>query len=209
MKRILVLLIALVIVILSVPAVAAESSIDDIVYNEVKQLVDIKDYPRNSKDSGIYLLSLVESGYTEKGFANDNALYLYLYNPSCKDVKTSELNTVQMAYSWDANGKPNAFRKYALTVEGTALGGLYIRAKVGVSAKTVATVKNGVRLYGITEFELLEDSEYNFTDATAYEVGYSFAFSGYGNSMKCERTSYLTISLNFYCCFIAFFHVLC
>ena len=199
MKRILALVIALLAVILTFPVSAAEKSIEDMIYEEVIQLVDIKDYPADPTDTEIYLLSLVEHGYTKDGWASDNALYLYLYNPSCKEISNSELNTVQMASSWDEDGKPNGFRKYSLCVEGSALNGLYIRAKVGVSAKTVARVANSKRLYGITEFELLEDSSYsaiNATDATAYEVGYSYAFSGYGDSITCERTSYLTITLN-------------
>ena len=193
MKRILALVIALLAVILTFPVSAAEKSIEDMIYEEVIQLVDIKDYPADPTDTEIYLLSLVEHGYTKDGWASDNALYLYLYNPSCKEISNSELNTVQMASSWDEDGKPNGFRKYSLCVEGSALNGLYIRAKVGVSAKTVARVANSKRLYGITEFELLEDSSYsaiNATDATAYEVGYSYAFSGYGDSITCERTSY-------------------
>lgn len=199
MKRILALVIALLAVILTIPVSAAEKSIEDMIYEEVIQLVDIKDYPADPTDTEIYLLSLVEHGYTKDGWASDNALYLYLYNPSCKEISNSELNTVQMASSWDEDDKPNGFRKYSLCVEGSALNGLYIRAKVGVSAKTVATVANSKRLYGITEFELLEDSSYsaiNETDATAYEVGYSYAFSGCGDSITCERTSYLTITLN-------------
>ncbi len=193
MKRILATIIALLSVLLALPVSAVEKDIEDIIYDEIIQAVDIKNYPALLTDSEIYLLRLMETGYGEKGFESGSALYLYLYNPSCKEITASELNSVQMATAWDDEGMPTDFKKYGLTIEGSALNGLYIRAKVNVSAKTLATLVDGTRRYGITEFELHENGKYN---AKAYEEGYIYEFSGYGDSLKCTKTDFLTLTLD-------------
>lgn len=193
MKRFLAVLIALITLLFVVPVSAAEESFEDIIYNEIISAVDIKNYPAVSTDSEIYLLRLMETGYGKNGFESGNALYLYLYNPSRKTITASELNGVQMATAWDEEGMPTSFVKYGLTIEGTALNGLYIRAKVNVSAKTAGKLVNGVRRYGITEFELHETGKYN---AKAYKEGYIYEFSGYGDSLKCTKTDFLTLTLD-------------
>lgn len=192
MKKIFILLLTILTVVLSVPVTAAERSFEDILHDEIIQLIDIKQYGADENDEGIYLISVMESGYTEKGFSDQTALYVYLYNPSMKKITSSDLNTISMATEYNEDGKPVDFKKYRLQVEGSTSGGLYIRAKVAASAKTLAHVKDGVRWYGITEIELREDSKYN---AAALEVGYVYKFRGYDKTLKCSRSSFLTLTL--------------
>ena len=195
MKKTMAVLIALITVLLSFPisTSAAQTNIEEIILSEIQQLVDMDDYPKNTADKGVYLLTLVEHGYTQDGFVDGNTLYFYLYNPSCKDISSTGLNYVQMAVGWDEKGMPSRFGKYGLVIEGAALDGLYIRAKLKVKAKSLANISGGVRRYGVTEIELQEDAAY---DAESYSVGYSFAFKGYGNTLTCERSSYLTLKLD-------------
>ena len=196
MKKILcVFLVLLVLMSATLPVAAAEKTWQEIIFEEVVQLVDIEKYAANDKDKNIYLLSLIETGYGEKGFEDGNALYLYLYNPSRKEIKQSDLNQIQMAIGWDdAKEKPVKFKKYPIKLEGSTMNGLYLRCKVDkVTAKELALVKDGTRKYGITEIELVDHGEFM---GEAYEVGYSFEFSGYGEDRKGNRESFLTLELD-------------
>lgn len=192
MKKILVLLLVIVTVVLSVPVSAASASLSDIIHDEIIHLIDIKQYGADPSDEEIYLISVMESGYTEKGFTDQTALYVYLYNPSRKKITSSELNAISMATEYNEDGKPVNFKKYRLQVEGSADGELYIRAKVAASAKTLAHVKDGVRWYGITEIELHEHGSF---DAASMKVGYVYKFSGYDKTLFCSRSSFLTLTL--------------
>ena len=192
MKKIFILLLTILTVVLSVPVTAAERSFEDILHDEIIQLIDIKQYGADENDEGIYLISVMESGYTEKGFSDQTALYVYLYNPSMKKITSSDLNAISMATEYNEDGKPVDFKKYRLQVEGSTSGGLYIRAKVTASAKTLAHVKDGVRWYGVSELELVDSKSY---DVEAYTGGIVYKFSGYGSDLKCERESFLTLEL--------------
>lgn len=193
MKKIFILLLTILTVVLSVPVTAAERSFEDILHDEIIQLIDIKQYGADENDEGIYLISVMESGYTEKGFSDQTALYVYLYNPSMKKITSSDLNAISMATEYDKDGKPVNFKKYRLQVEGSADGELYIRAKVAASAKTLACVRDGARWYSVTELELLDSKSY---DVEAYSGGVVYKFSGYGSELKCECESFLTLELD-------------
>jgi len=191
MKRLLIGLIVMIMLFMSLP-VAAET-MDDIVYNEVSKLIDVKNYGVDESDDGIYLVALMESGYTGNGFSEDAALYVYLYNPSLKQVSSSLMSTIMLATAYDSDGKPTAFRNYPLQIEGSTLNGLYIRAKVPISYASFIYIKNGTRHYGVTEIELYEEGDYA---VSSYKVGYVFKFLGTGDSLTCERESFLTITLD-------------
>ena len=194
MKRILsVFLVLLVLMSTALPVAAAEKTLGEMILEEVSQLVDLNAYPANDKDTGIYLVSLIETGYGANGFEDGNALYLYLYNPSQKKISVSDLNKITMAYEWDDAGeKPTKFRKYGVDLEGYTADMRFVRCKVKTPAKDLAKTKGGVRKYGVSEIELYEHGNFN---ATACEVGYTFEFSGYGEDLKCNRKSFLTIEL--------------
>lgn len=200
MKKVIAVLIAALSILFCFPVSAVENdlSLESAIFEEVNKLVDIEKYPVNPNDDGIYLLSLVEHGYTKGVWSSENALYLYFYNPSKKPIKETGLNTVQMADGWKEGNVPTSFRKYGIKVEGAALDGLYIRAKVNVPATSIVRMNNGDRIYGITEFELLEDAQIdiaNATNAQSYAVGYVYSFSGSGETLSCELTSFLNLTL--------------
>ena len=193
MKKIVVLLLVLFTVCLSVPVSAASASLSDIIHDEIIQLIDIKQYGADPSDEEIYLISVMESGYTEKGFTDQTALYVYLYNPFRKDLSDSALNTIQIATKYNADGQPTDFKKYPLVIEGTTSGGLYARAKVNIKAKDLAYVRDGARWYGITEFEIYDGRVYN---AKTHPCGYVYKFSGSGKTLSCELESFLTVELD-------------
>lgn len=173
--------------------ISAAESFSDALYRELRQLVKVEDFLLNEKDNGVYLLSVVESGYGEKGFdSNGGSLYLYFFNPSGKVVKPSVLNGVTMATKWDDDGVPTDYVKYGIHVEGMTENGLFFRAKVAKSARELALVNDGKRKYGISEVEIYGGG-YN---AEAEKVGQVYEFSGYGNSLKCVTQEFVTFKLD-------------
>lgn len=193
MKKIVLLLLVIVTVVLSVPVSAASASLSDIILEEVIQLVDIKEFGYNSMDTNVYLIGVMEAGYSEKGFSDDSALYVYLYNPSRKDLAKSNLGTISIATKYDADGKPVDFKKYPLSIEGSTGSGLYTRAKVSVSARELAHIRDGARWYGVTEIEYLDSVTHNMNVTPAGAV---YKFSGYGEDLKCECENFVTIELD-------------
>ena len=173
-------------------AFAAESSLEQ----ELKNVIDFSDYPANSKDTGVYLITLMEDGYNGTGYDSSSGIYVYLYNPSKKAFKSStDLNKMTFAKNLQSDGSPCDFEKYSLTLIESAKDGVLIKAKVEAAASELVIKSSGVRHYAVSEIELFEDGHYN-TNAQAYKCGYDFAFTGSGEDLKCERTSFLTIELD-------------
>ncbi len=176
-----------------IPSVfAAESAIEQ----ELKNVINFADYPANSNDTGVYLITLMEDGYNGTGYDSSSGIYVYLYNPSKKAFNSStELNKMTFAKDFQSDGSPCDFEKYSLTLIESARDGVLIKAKVKAAASELVIKSSGVRHYAVSEIELFEDGHYN-TNAQAYTCGYDFAFTGSGEDLKCERTSFLTIELD-------------
>ena len=85
--------------------VCDETSVEDdlnTIFHNVEQI-----FPLDSSLEELSLINVTEYGYDEsKGIGKDYALYLYLYNPSGKDV-IDGLNKVQFATSWKIDARGN------------------------------------------------------------------------------------------------------
>ena len=174
-------------------AFAAEKSA---IEQELENVIDLADYPANAKDTGVYLITLMEKGYNGSGYDSDAGIYVYLYNPSKKEVGNSHvLNQISFASKLDAEGMPiNPVKKDLLLIEG-AKDGVLLKFKVAAKPSELVINTSDVRHYAVSEIELFEDGHYN-TNAQAYTCGYDFAFTGSGEALLCERTSFLTIELD-------------
>ncbi len=171
---------------------AEESAIEQ----ELKNVISFADYPANPKDTGVYLITLMEKGYNGTDFESSSGVYVYLYNPSKKKFGSStDLNKIVFAGELQSNGMPGDFDSYYLELIESAKDGVLIKAKVKAKASELVIKSSDIRHYAVSEIELFEDGHYN-TNAQAYTCGYDFAFTGSGEDLKCERTSFLTITLN-------------
>lgn len=76
---------------------------------------DVKDYPKD-ENGELRLHMFTEYGYSYAVNARGNyALYVYIYNPAARAIDiSSDLNTVQIAVSYDENGDPNEYEKFTL-----------------------------------------------------------------------------------------------
>ena len=76
---------------------------------------DVKDYPYNpAKDAQI--IHFVEYCYSYRENMQENyGLYIYVYNPKGQSFsENNKLNKIQMAVSYDADGNPTSYDKFAL-----------------------------------------------------------------------------------------------
>ena len=105
-KKILCLVLAiLMITALAVPVSAAEDVSE--VYADLSASVldgkkfDPADFPKDSSDNNVYLLTVNERGYNSKDMSK-YGFYVYLYNPSGAALNvSSSKNKIEMAVDWD------------------------------------------------------------------------------------------------------------
>ena len=230
-KKILLGVIAMLLVLISVFAtpmsiiaasVSEESS--SISYDETNVLDDLRkctingspfninDFPYDeTKD--IQVISFVEYCYSYKANERDNyGLYIYVYNPKGLDLsKSQNFNKIQMAISFDGEGKPNDYYKFPLQfcsrVENGDYKNLFYKFKV-IDREVNGTyfadrVNSNERKYYVSGVEL---ATYGNDNATDYPVGGTYCFTGYAagygpdesaqSTLDCKIEFLETISLN-------------
>ena len=173
---------------------------------------NVADFPYDeSKD--IQVISFVEYCYSYKANQRDNyGLYVYIYNPKGLDLsKSQNFNKIQMAISYDGEGKPNDYYKFPLEfcsrVENGDYKNLFYKFKV-VDKEVNGThfadrVNSNERKYYVSGIEL---ATYLSDNATDYPVGGTYVFTGYAkgygpdplasSTLDCDIEFLETISLN-------------
>ena len=165
-------------------ALAAESSLSfDKTVNG--QPFDVKDYPYD-EDSQAQIVNFVEYCYSYKGNMQSNyGLYVYVYNPQGLNISTnSKSNKIQMAVSYDSEGKPNNYAKFDLQFlsksENSDYKNLFYKFKVVDREINGTTFKDRVnsneRRYDVSGIELVT---YGANNATEYPVNGTYKFTGY------------------------------
>ncbi len=212
-KRVTTLIFALVMVfgmvfISTVPniAMAAESVsyeqsnvLDDLQTSTVGgEPFDLLDYPFD-EEGQVQVINFVEYCYSYRVNMQDNyGLYLYVYNPRGLNIATaSKSNKVQMAVSYNGEGKPNQYEKFDLQFCSKSAQGdyknLFYKFKVvehKVNGKSfLDRVNSNERRYDISGIELMT---FGNTTATEYGVNGTYKFKGYakgyGPDMQAEST---------------------
>ena len=150
---------------------------------------DIRDYPYNETGTP-RIINFVEYCYSPyANLRSHYAIYLYIYNPSGKEVDTaSSLNAVQIAVSYGEGTQGNTvaedYDKFTLkfcSVSGGNYANLLYKFKVvdkkGEDGKTIAErVNSHERRYDVSGFELFYKGENN---AREFTVGGTYTFTGY------------------------------
>ena len=136
----------------------------------------------------------------------DGALYLYIYNPSCKAlVEDSKLNQVQMATKYDTDqiseeSKAKDYEKFDLQFVSVATGSkqnLFYKFKVldhiSADGKTIAQrVDPKSRRYDVSGITLLMEG----SDAHEIAVDGTYIFTGEGKDLACNVKFLETISID-------------
>lgn len=230
-KKILLGVIAMLLVLISVFAtpmsivaasISEESSNPD--YSKTNVLDDLRHCTINGKpfniadfpydeNKDIQVISFVEYCYSYKANQRDNyGLYVYVYNPKGLDLsKSQNFNKIQMAISFNGEGKPNDYYKFPLEfcsrVENGDYKNLFYKFKV-VDKEVNGThfadrVNSNERKYYVSGIEL---ATYTSDNATDYPVGGTYVFTGYAkgygpdplasSTLDCDIEFLETISLN-------------
>ena len=165
---------------------------------------DIRNYPFDeSKDAQI--ISFIEYCYSYRANKQDNyGLYLYIYNPKGLNFSTNEKdNKVQMAVSYNSEGRPDNFEKFSLQfcskVESGNYKNLFYKFKIidhKVDGKYFVDRVNSIeRRYDISGVELVT---YGSNIPIEYGVGGSYLFTGYvkGYGPDENAESNLSVKIN-------------
>ena len=153
-------------------------------------------FPLNDSDKGMYLISFMEQGYNElSGIDGDfYGLYLYVYNPSGKDL-FGDINKVQFGIKWtkDNSGviKVLDYAKYGISIVNANSNNTLIKFKVNNPDLKIMLRYDNMRRYDISGFEVQRESLGNFNDFT---VGTSYTFSGYAKGFSTESKNKSTLA---------------
>jgi len=173
---------------------------------------DIRDYPFD-ENGEVQVINLIEYCYSYKANQRDNyGLYIYVYNPKGLNLSTdSKRNKIQMATSYNKDGKPSAYEKFSLEfcskVESGDYKNLFYKYKVidrKINGQTFdQRVNSNERRYDISGIEL---AVHGSGTATEYHVGTAYRFTGYAagygqnsneeSTLRCEIEKLETISLS-------------
>ena len=197
MKKILsIILVIITLASLAVPISAAETINGvDITKSSVTEdlglIYDLNDFKADSSNKDISLITVQEYGYGTL----DHTLYMYFYNPSGKTLSNSDFNKVELASSWNSSGEPNGYKKQPIEIVSVSSDRLLIKCKLGKTSGSFYRKLNNARHYTISGIELNTVGS-DFEQLKDYTVGYTFSFSGSGNTLACNRTDQLTIKLD-------------
>ena len=210
MKRIIATLLMLAMILAMIPATLAADAEHSQVWRDLASMEfdgepwDSRDYPADSKDSGVYVVAVDEVGFRKNGDLSGYAFYLYLYNPSGETFRFENGSTVQMAVAWNEDGTPKEYEKFDLRLvsasDEAGYHNVYLKVSVvdhpsGVDGSTMKQrllKTKSRRLYDISGVELA------LPDGTIYDHAYgcSVIVRGYdaglgeGNEASTKEITY-------------------
>ncbi len=199
--KILMLLFAVSIIVCSIPIGTLAAQLETIETSSVESDLEgaygdlSAEFPKNETDTEMYLISLMEYGYSElkRDQADGYNIYLYVYNPSGMSV-LSDINKVMFASKWkldDKGGyKAAAYKKLPLKLLDCSDDNTLLKFVVDSDTPVPYLSMNNTRQYDVSGIEV-HDKEYSYKD---YTVGYSYIFSGYGKGLSSESVSKSTLA---------------
>lgn len=203
MKKLISIFLLLALFLSMIPAASAETT--KTLIDELRgfafdgKAFEPQNYPKNTDDTNVYVLAVDEVGYRQGGDLGEFGLYLYLYNPSGKQIRNpSNSNKVEMAVAWNANGEPTEYEKFAISrVDVSTEAGfenVFLKYLVIDRASTYdgKTIKERVRttpykrIYAIAGIELSDLTSGRIID---YGYGAQIEVSGYEDSTSQKKST--------------------
>ena len=152
-------------------------------------------YPKNPALTHVQVLSFLEYGYDYSGDQSDYGIYVYVYNPSCKNIKESNYNKIQIGAVKDENVTP-IYRKYQLDEISRSPDNRFIKyrlrdVKIPNSTNCLYDiVDSSRRIYKVSGIELLTDGQYQPTD---YAISGTYVYTGYGKGYRQDKNAESTL----------------
>lgn len=143
------------------------------------------------------ILSFAEYGFSwDTSSIGDYALYVYIYNPSGRPIRDTELNKIGIATVY-SNGEIIDSEKFELQLLSFSTGKyayLFYKFKVididSIWLRVSATTNK--RRYDVSEIEL----NYGLSSSEAYDVGNYYEYSGFAKGYGANSSSESTLSCN-------------
>ena len=126
-------------------------------------------YPKNPALTHVQILSFLEYGYDYSGDQSDYGIYVYVYNPSCKNIKKSNYNKIQIGAVRDESATP-IYRKYQLDEVSRSSDNRFIKYRLRDVKIPNGTnylydiVDSSRRIYKVSGIELVTEGQYQPTD---------------------------------------------
>lgn len=157
-------------------------------------------YPKNTNGTA-QLISLSEIGYTTSGAGSGYALYLYVYNPTEKAIVTSGKNRVTIATQYNESGAVTKWEEFELWFVEASENNRFLkfqiadRISVHDGKKIAERVDRAERRYMLSELEIQYIGD---TNATAFDVGTSYTYTGYqaSSNLTLETASFTTFEID-------------
>lgn len=190
-----------------VPALDQTELLDDL------SGIDLNAYPKNESGT-VTLLNFAEFGYAQIPSESEFGLYLYVYNPSERELSERVgANVVNMAVEYDAEGTPTEYAKLSLTVIDRTDNFRFYKFRVTDGASIEARAReyaaaHGERRYDVVGIQLwgkgsasADAAEDNSISATYYFSGYAAGFDVGGSeesTLTCRVDKLETVPLTVY-----------
>lgn len=157
-------------------------------------------YPKNANGTA-QLISLSEIGYTMSGAGSSYVLYLYVYNPTEKAIVTSGKNRVMIATQYNESGAVTKWEEFELRFVEASENNRFLkfqivdRISVHDGKKIAERVDRAERRYMLSELEIQYIGD---TNATAFDVGTSYTYTGYqaSSNLTLETASFTTFKID-------------
>ncbi len=189
--------------------------LDDLLSSTLSgQSFDVGKYPYDENKSAD-IISLVEYCFSYRANQMDDyALYVYVYNPSGKNISRTG-SRIQMATAWDDNWNATEYKRFALEFCSRSDGEysqLFYKFKVNTDYfKTVMPEQSSARHYAISGIQLNYDDENLSGRELTVQMSYTFTgfAKGYGpdreeSTLSCTSGQIETLRLNVEDCFWRF-----
>ena len=152
-------------------------------------------YPKNPALTHVQILSFLEYGYDYSGDQSDYGIYVYVYNPSCKNIKKSNYNKIQIGAVRDESATP-IYRKYQLDEVSRSSDNRFIKYRIKDLKIPNSTnylydiVDSSRRIYKVSGIELVTEGQYQPTD---YAISGTYVYTGYGKGYRQDKTAESTL----------------
>ena len=197
LKRIYSLILAVIMILALVGPVSAAGATSEVFLDLSASMLDGQkfdpsDFPQNTSDNKVYLLTVNERGFNSKDMSK-YGFYVYLYNPSGVAIDvSSSYNKIELATSWDSESQiATDYSKFRLEFVSVSQEDgyeyLFYKFKVGKEVNGTKTIDQYLkplgRFYDIGGFEV---KKMTVTNALEYSVGMRYAY--YGTEAAANKT---------------------
>ena len=175
----------------------------DVVADLGRMGVDFADYPKDATQNYSQLLQFLEYGYDYNGRDDDYGLFLYVYNPSGREIIADGDNSVTLEVRSTTGDVLKKFSKYdleLLSASGSSgFEKVFYKFRVDLPDGFMSIPEKSRRHYAVSEVEIHYSNELN---ALPINVSGSYIFTGYipfhGNNVKSGVDTLNSIVEEFY-----------